>query len=281
MRQFFILLGVFICSSVLADHNGSQGHNYNGRTFSCYNFKAATDYAETEKTGRTYLASAFCKLHRGHLVPGIATLKQAAAAGEPMAAMQLAEYYSSEGYNLRKGQVTENIPDLEETIRYQKRALELIRQSNYPFDDPIGDDLRTEIEDQPYLKTASNLTGSYMSLFSAKSIAHIEGEIQNIGDVTLKLLTKTINAANNCLAIPYNQSIWNRSVYDNTMAVCREDKKIAETLLPLERQRLRVAYTSCQNIRLSQCAAHNAIDSQIEQLYNEYLGITARLLASL
>jgi len=161
MRQFCVLLGIFACSAALADHDGSEGYDYNGRTFEWYDCRYAKEYAETENTGRAYLLFARCELHRGHLIPGIFTLKKAASMGDHVAAMDLAEYHSSEGYKLPRGQATLNEADLKESIKYEEQALRLIQsQPNYPFDDPFGDDLRNEIAVQPYLGTASNLTGS-------------------------------------------------------------------------------------------------------------------------
>jgi len=284
MRQFFILLGIFACSVALADHDGSEGHDYNGRTFYCDDFRDTKEFAETEKeeVGRAYLIFAFCELHRGHLVPGIFTLKKAASLGDSIAAMDLAEYHSSGGYKLPRGQVTWNEADLKEAIRYRELALRLIEsRPNYPFDDPYGDDFRNEVEVQPYLETAGNLTGSYVSLFTAKSIAHIESMNQDAGNATLELLYKAIEAADNCLAIPYRSDIWNERAYNNHMAICRTDKEFAKILLPLERERLRVSKASCRNIKLSECAAHNEVDSQIEALYDEYLEKANQLVAAL
>lgn len=285
MRQFFILFGVFICSSVLADHDSSQGYNYNGRTFKCHNFREAKVFAETakeEEKGRFLYLLARCELHRGHLFPGITTLKQAADKGEHLASFQLTEYYSSGGYNLPKGQATGNEADLQKTIEYEELTLKFIRSmSNYPFGSNYGDDENIEKEHHLYLKTASNLTGSYMGLFATRFTSHIESKNTDIGGATLEPLRNAIEAANRCFSIPYNSNVWSKRVYNNTINLCRENKEIAEALLPLENDRLRVARLNCQNTRLSKCAAHNEIDRQIEQLYNEYLDKTAQLLAAL
>lgn len=281
MRQFFILFGVFISFSVLADHDGTLGHNYNGRSFHCNNFRRAKEFAETYGGGGNYYNFALCQLHRGHLMPGVATLKQAAAMGESYAAIEVGRYYSSEGYTLSLGQVTEKEINLQKAIEYQKQALQVIRQSNYPFSDPHGDYLSIERQDHPYLNTASNLTGNYMNLYSARSVAHIKSINQNIEDATLEPLRNAIGEASRCLSIPYNSNVWSEKVYNNTMNLCREAKEFAEVLLPLERDRLRAARVSCQNTRLSQCAAHNAIDSRIEQLYGGHLDRIAQLLSAI
>ena len=202
--------------------------------------------------------------------------------GDPLAAGELANYYSSEGYKLPKGQVTENEADLQKAIEYEELTLTLIQsQPNYPFDDPYGDNFRNERKNYPYLKTASNLTGSYMNLYVIRSIAHIKSTNQDVGNATLEPLYQAIDAADRCLSISYNSDVWSRRVYDNKMAICREDKEFAKTLLPLEKERLQVSKTSCKNIKLSQCTAHNAVDSQIEQLYGEHLERINQMVAAL
>ena len=65
------------------------------------------------------------------------------------------------------------------------------------------------------------------------------------------------------------------------MAQCEENKRIAEELLPWERDRLLAASESCQNIKLSDCKEHETIKNEIVQLYNEHLSIADQLLASL
>ena len=283
MRQFFILFLIFTCSSVLADHDRSGGHNYNGRTFPCENFSEAMEFAEDYGGGAWYNV-AFCQLHRGpkFLFQGISTL-QGIADQDPLAAVEVAEYYSSGGYGLPIGQVTKNEPNLLKAIEYEEKALKIMSssQSNYPFNDPYGDSLRIEKEDHPYLNTSANLLVSYMALFTVRSITHIESIGGQIEVDTLTPLKKIIEAANRCLAIPYDKRLWNRGVYNNMRARCEENKRTATELLPLERKRLRVALTHCQGKRLSNCEAHNIIDRQIERIYNNHLHIAAQLLAAL
>ena len=280
MRQFFILFGFFMCSPVLADHGGYSG--YSGKTFPCNNFNRARNSAKTHKTGGDYYNLGLCELHRGHLMPGIATLKQAASMGQPHAAIEVAEYYASDGYTLPEGETTNNEANLQKAIEYETQALQIIRQSNYPFNDPHGDYLRIEREDYPYLKTLVHLTGNYMNLYSARSIAHIGSKNQDMRGATLEPLRNAINAANVCLSVSYNSDIWREGVYNNAMALCRETKEFVQILLPLEEERLRVSKESCgRNTILSQCVAHNTVDSQIEQLYGGYLNRMARLLAAL
>ena len=97
MRQFFILCGILTCSFALADHEGSRYSNYNGRNFSCLSFTIFKEEAENSQDGRDHTIFARCQLHRGHWLPGISTLKQAARMGDHAAASHLADYYSSEG----------------------------------------------------------------------------------------------------------------------------------------------------------------------------------------
>ena len=282
MRQFFILFGFFMCFPVLADHGSSS--NYNGRTFSCNNFSRARNSATTHKGAGDYYNLGLCELHRGHLMPGIATLKQAASMGEAYAAIAVAGYYASDGYILRVGQSTKKEPNLLKAIEYEEKALSIIRQSNYPFNDPHGDYRRIEREDYPYLRTLSNLTGNYMSLFAARILRNINnvGSWENIGNATVEALRNAAEAANRCLSVSYDSSIWNERAYNSTMAICREDKRIAETLLPLEGERLQVAHANCRkNVKLSNCEAHNRVEDRIYELYSEYLSISARLLANL
>ena len=51
MRQVFIFIGFFICSSVLADHGG-QGHSYNGRTFHAIVMRIPKDLQKNLGRGR-------------------------------------------------------------------------------------------------------------------------------------------------------------------------------------------------------------------------------------
>ena len=181
------------------------------------------------------------------------------------------------------GQVTENEADIQKSIEYEELTLTLIQsQPNYPFGASNDlDDIINEKEGYLYLRTASNLTGNYMNLYVIRSIAHIESTNQDVGNTTLEPLYQAIDAADRCLSISYRPDVWSRRAYDNKMAICREDKEFAEVLLPLERERLQVSRASCKNIKLSQCAAHNAVDSQIEQLYGEYLERANQLVADL
>ena len=292
MRQFLFLLCFFSCFSVLADHDGSSGYNYNDRTFRCTNYNKAKDLAENAKNlveTRKAEASlhynwALCQIHRGpeQLMAGIVTLKQAADMGSHRAAITLAGYFTSDGYDLPRGEVTDNESNFQKAVEYEELTIDIIRsQPNYPFSDPYHDDLIAERRSHLYLKTASNLTASYSGQFADRISTHIESTNKNIGNTTVEPLRKTIEAANNCLAISYNEDVWSRNVYDKYMARCEESKRIAQLLLPLEQKRLRVAYTSCQNIKLSKCEAHNQVESKIYQLYVEHLSKADQLLASL
>ena len=281
MRQFFILFLIFTCSSVLADHDRSGGHNYNGRTFPCENFSEAMEFAE-DYGGAHWYNFAFCQLHRGpkFLFQGISTL-QGIADNIPLAAVEVAEYYSSGGYSLPMGEVTENEADLLESIKYKEKALKIMSssQSNYPFNS--SDDFRIEKEEHHYLNTSANLLVSYMALFTVRSITHIESIGGQVKVDTLSPLNKVIEAASKCLAIPYDSRLWSRGVYNNTRARCTEDKETAQRLLPLERQRLQAALTHCRGKKLSSCGPHNTFDRQIEQIYNNHLDRADRLLAAL
>ena len=290
MRQFLILLCFFSCASVLADHDGSEGYSYNGRTFQCKKnelgfggYDETKKFAEIYDTGVAHYNYALCQLHHGpkHFMAGIASLQTAASKGFHAAAIVLAGYFSSDGYDLPKREVTENVSNLQKTIEYRELALQSIHdQSNYPFNSL--DNLEAEREDHLYLNTASNLTGSYLSLFGARISDHIESTNKNIGNTTLEPLKKAIKAANDCIAISPNENIWSSSVYNNNMARCRADKKTAQEILLLEEKRLRVASsTSCRNIKLSDCEVHNEIESQIYQLYVENLEATDNLIAAL
>ena len=167
MRQFLFLLCFFSCFSVLADHDDSSGYNYNGKTFKCEDYDDAKRFSENAKElsktkkaeGSLHYNFALCQLHRGpeHLMAAIATLQKAVAMRDHTAAITLARYYSSDGYDLPLGKVTENESNLQKTIEYEELALNIIRsQPNYPFSDPYGDDLKLEQEDHLYLNTASN-----------------------------------------------------------------------------------------------------------------------------
>ena len=289
MRQFLILLCFFSCAFVLADHDGSEGYSYNDRTFQCNDedgddaYTVTKKFAEIYDTGVAHYNYALCQLHHGpkHFMAGIASLQTAASKGFHAAAIVLAGYFSSDGYDLPKREVTGNESNLQKTIEYEELALQSIHdQSNYPFNSL--DNLEAEREDHLYLNTASNLTGSYMGLFGARISDHIESTNKNIGEATLEPLGKTINAADNCLAIPYNSKLWSDRVYKNKIARCRAHKKTAQEILLLEEKRLRVASsTSCRNIKLSDCEVHNEIESQIYQLYVENLEATDNLIAAL
>ena len=57
MRQFALLLCVFSFSAALADHDGSKGYDYNGRTFQCDDYNKAEDFANTEGGGHSLTIS--------------------------------------------------------------------------------------------------------------------------------------------------------------------------------------------------------------------------------
>ena len=112
MRQFFIFLCFFSCASVLADHDGSSGWNYNGRTFYCDDYEENKRFSEKAKElaktkrheGATHYNFALCQFHRGpeHLMAGIATFQKAAALGDHTSDLILEEYFISDGYELSK-----------------------------------------------------------------------------------------------------------------------------------------------------------------------------------
>ena len=151
--------------------------------------------------------------------------------GNHNAAISLSNYYESNGYDLPPGKVTQEEANLQEAIKYEEMALKIIRsQDNYPFDDLHGDDFRIEQEDHIYLKTASNVTVSYLSQFIAKINDHLKSTNKDINGITMTFLGQAINAADNCLAIPPNKDVWDDSVYDKYMAQCHENKRIAQAL---------------------------------------------------
>ena len=294
MRQFFIFLCFFSCASVLADHGGN-GWNYNGRTFKCNTgFENAKRFAENakelseteEREGRLHYSWAFCQLHHGpqYLPTAIASLQTALDKGFHGAAIILAEYFISDGFNLSKGNVTRNEPNFLEALKYRKQALTLIHnQPNYPFSDPYGDDLKVEKADRPYLKTAGNITTNYLIRYIRAFKLHRNTDT-DIENATTDALNNTIKAAETCLAIEYIERpvvVWNRSVYDKTMNRCEASKLIAEILLPLETERLRIASENCQYTKLSKCTAHQTIEKEMLRHYKAYKVIADQLLQQL
>ena len=159
MRQFALLLCVFSFSAALADHDGTKGHSYNGRTFQCDGFAETKEFAETLGGGGRYFNFALCQLHRGHLDPGIETLNQAASMGDHTAAIVIAAYYVSNGYDLSDGKVTQEEANLQEAINYREMALEtIVPETIILLMIPMEMDFKIEKEDHLYLKTASSLT---------------------------------------------------------------------------------------------------------------------------
>ena len=281
MRQFLFLLCFFSCASVLADHDGSDGYNYNGRTFKCNNYEKAKDLAENakdlvktkEEEGRLHYNFALCQIHRGpeQLMAGIVSLQTAVAKRFHGAAITLAEYHSSDGYDLPLGKVTNNESNLKKAIEYRELAVDLIHnQPNYPFSDIYKDDLIAERRSHHYLNTAGNIPKNYLDLFIEKIKFHRNSKNTDIKNATIEALENTIKAADNCLAIEYIENVWSSSVYDKSMARCEASKQIAETLLDLEKDRLSIASTSCQKIKLSECKEHQAIESEMLRHYKAY-----------
>ena len=84
-----------------------------------------------------------------------------------------------------------------------------------------------------------------------------------------KLLKNLEREANNCLSILY-RSIWDIERYNKMKDFCRQNQKTAQALLPLERDRLQIARTNCQQYaKVTDCIVHNTIEGQIYQLYTE------------
>ena len=284
MRQVFIFIGFFICSSVLADHGG-QGHSYNGRTFPCNSYEDSKRFAEKFGKGADYYNWALCQLHHGEL-DGITTLHKAADdMGDLHAAIVLAKYYISDNYKLSAGRTTGNKANLQEAIDYRKRALRNIRsQKNYPFDDLTGDNAMIERESHIYLNTAGGLTSAYVRQFGLRIMDHLNGitQIKNIRNATtIESLQNARDTADDCLAIPYKRDVWSKSVYNKSMDFCREKKRIAKALLPLEEERIEIASSQCQNIRLSECPAHVVKKDEMLELYLEHVQIARTQLAAL
>lgn len=74
LKLNFVLF-FFISFSVLADHSGLYGFNYNDRNFPCDNYWGAEKNAETvEANARELYDYALCQLHRGKISEGIAGL---------------------------------------------------------------------------------------------------------------------------------------------------------------------------------------------------------------
>ena len=294
MRQFFIFLCFFSCASVLADHGRSDSWNYNGRTFYCTDFDKAKEWAENAKKlsetkvdeGKFHSIWAFCQLYHGpkYLPAALESLQTALDKGNPSAAFTLAKYFISDGFNLPKGTMTDNIPDLNEAIRYRELALQIISESNYPFSDPYGDDLAFEKAEQPYLTAAGNIPTNYIGLFIKKIKFHRNSTDKDIKTATIDALKNTITAAETCLAIKYIKKpvvVWSRSVYDKNMARCEASKLIAETLLPLEKERLRIASENCKGTKLSKCTAHQTIEKEMLKAYKAYKVIVDQLIQQL
>ena len=295
MRQFLFLLCFFSCTSVLADHDGSKGWNYNGRTFKCNGFDDAKSFAENaeklskteEGEGRRHHNWAFCQLHHGpqYLPTAIASLQTAASKGYHGAAIVLAGYFISDGFKLPKGDVTRNELDFLKATKYREQALRLIqKQPNYPFSDPYGDDLRNEKDSQNYLKIADNITTDYLIRYIRAFKLHRNTDT-DIKKTTIDALNNTIKAADTCLAIEYIEKpvvVWSRSIYDKNMARCEASKLIAQILLPLEKERLRIASEDCrQYTKLSKCIAHQAIEGEMRRHYKAYKVKADQLLQQL
>ena len=287
MKQFLGLFCFLWCLAALADHDEVGGYNYNGRTFSCTEYKIE-NFTEIEfkkkeifKVKMLYTL-AFCQLHRGGLAEGIATLKQLANMEELAATIILAEYYTSDEYILPREKVTNNEVNLQKAIDYREQALRIIRsRSNYPFDGGDGFAVeRVEKEEQLYLKTASNLLENYIGLFPVRIFEHMENMNNtntDIGDTTLEVLRKAMDAANSCLAIPYNSDIWSYEVYEKYRGRCLHNRVVVDGLLRLENNRLHMVRTShtaleCRK-KLKSCMVHTEMERDIYQFYNQHVQI--------
>ena len=288
MRQFLILLCFFSCAFVLADHDGSEGYSYNGRTFQCNDedgddaYTVTKKFAEIYDTGVAHYNYALCQLHHGpkHFMAGIASLQTAASKGFHAAASALEEYHISDGYELFQREVTKNQPNLQKAIEYQQLALQSIRdQSNYPFNDP--DNLVSEREDHLYLNTAENQPRYYVRQFGLRITDHLNGTKKDIGNSTIESLDNAIIAATDCLKIPGNTDLWSEKVHADAMDRCREKQRIAQVLLPLEQERLDIIRLQCQGITLSECEAHTLKKKEMLQHYLDHIKIAKTQLAAL
>ena len=290
MRQFLILLCFFSCAFVLADHDGSEGYSYNDRTFQCNDedgddaYTVTKKFAEIYDTGVAHYNYALCQLHHGpkHFMAGIASLQTAASKGFHAAAISLAGYYISDGYDLQRGKRTKNQSNLQKAIEYRKLALQIINSlPDYPFSDL--DNRIAEREDHLLLDTAENLAGAYVRQFGLRVIDHLNGTTTttDIRNSTLESLENARVAADSCLKIPGNTDIWNKEVHTNAMDRCRTKKEIALALLPLEQERLDIIRSQCQGILLSECEAHTLKKEEMLQLYLEYVKIAKTQLAAL
>ena len=117
---------------------------------------------QKKRGGGRYYSLALCEIQHVSVEQGIATMKQALEMGEPWAAITMANYYSSDKYDIpRGGEVTYNEANLQEAIKYEKLALELMSQPSYPGNDL--DHLIGEEEMHYHLAIANSLAISYLS----------------------------------------------------------------------------------------------------------------------
>ena len=236
--------------------------------------------AEKKKEGWRYYDLGLCEIQHVSVEQGIATMKQALEMGEPWAAKTLANYYTSDGYDLPRGKVTYNEANLLEAIEYEKVALELMSQPSYPGNDL--DHLIGEEEKQYHLHIASSLATSYIGLFIITIKSHRNSIDNNIGEATVEALREARKAAENCIKIPYKREIWPRSVYEKNKKRCEVIKEIAKKLIPREKNRLLMASSvACRGIILSSCEAHIEIEREMLGLYNVYKEASEKLLAAL
>jgi len=290
MRQFLFFLLLLFSSSALAF--GGLGPVYNGWHFPCdTSLEIAQKLAARENIRKVKASLSYnlglCEIQHVGLEQGIATLKKSANRGDHAAAITVAEYYKSNGYEIAKAEVlrgnaTQNEFHFQMAIDYMKRALQLMSHPDYPFNGPNEITYYiVEHEDQLYLRTADNLGTGYMNRFIDKIDFHWGSVNTSIGNVTVEALQNAQEAAENCLAIPYKENVWEKSVYNKYMSRCEKRKNIAEALLPLEKKRLQVARSQCRNIRLSDCLPHQEIENQMLSFYKVYLKKSEELLASL
>ena len=261
MRQFVFFL-LFFSGSALAF--GGLGPTYNGWNFSCRDLQNAQKLVEQEtiKEDKAKLLYnlGLCEIQHVDLEQGIATLKKSAEMGVHAAAIDVADYYKSNGFELPQGEITENEKNLKIAIKYRKRALELMSVSDYPFNDPYGDYFDYERNHQLYLKTADGLGVIYINQFIDKIKFHRNTvDDTSIGEATVVALQNAQKAAQDCINIPHKEDVWEKSVYDRYMERCENRKNIAKALLSEEIKRLEAASTQCYKIKLSKCTAHKKL----------------------
>ncbi len=200
---------------------------------------------------------------------GLSHIKRAADLGHILAIKVLGKYYMF-NKTFDSSQKSDEQEEFDAAIYYYEKAAQLIESlPRYPEGATV--DIREGLEYKTFI--------SY-HIFTYLPLLYLNGYSRAIGDIlnnpervsytdTLEALHKMREAAVRCLKRPA-LSAWKEKqerVYEAQQIKCGASLEFAETVLPLEQQRLQVE-KSCV-AHPSQCSEHQQVVAEMTQAFNK------------